>query len=887
LVSLVVSYLVGLALSLLLAGVYLLRRKLGLTPLLLLLGACFLAAFSTYTEGLVVLGSDKLEVNSTLLAFLPAMLAGLLLLLAQERPEITQQTAVGLLILAAVMIAGDWYLALMDFNTGTPLADAVNVPGQALGFSLLAIMVSMAFTASALDALLKVRVLALALAGAVGTSVGALAMEGASAWFQSKPFHPLTLAFAALAGFLCSGLASLWVTSYQRGRFSPLPSLQQLLDWRLQVRARLEGLVIDSQRQSTVSELVEEGVALTTLSGTLLYANEPFLRLFECEAKEIQGKKITELVGEAWQETFERALVSLISGQTERASFMIQLETPSGESKWLDMRVAVTTNERSLPTYGLWLAEDATRRQQLNLQLIQANRELNLVADFINLLLPVQGNRQLLSRAVGVVTRLLNGTTGGFYRVDWLEGKLELEYDNVNKIGDLVPEEVRTLRLGQGFSGWVAATGTPVIINDVATHPRTVTPLLISNGVRSYAGIPCVFAGKCQGVLFVLSDKPNAFKQVSLSVLQRLGALMGPLLDLADRLDGLHNQLARLQSLLSHSPHGLMSLDAKGHIIFCSGKLAALFGLEPNQLEGLNLEDFHDSALGEVLLQLNEKVLKQNRTLTADYETAEGEQWKLVCMPSRAPGEAASSQVMAIPKASASLPLLPAELENLQRLAVLGLFAAGVAHDTNNLLGPLQLRLELLQRELEEATVVEDVNEALECVRELSELSKRLVKLARSRELVLQPVELAEVVENARSLFSTEARHRQVQVKVELPDGLPEVEAEPALLEEVILNLASNALDAMPDGGELRLSAEALDDHVVVKLEDTGVGIPKQHLASILEPHFTTKGENGTGLGLFVAQNLVRQMGGSLEVESEEGKGTLVRLMLKQAGPAS
>jgi signal transduction histidine kinase len=133
-------------------------------------------------------------------------------------------------------------------------------------------------------------------------------------------------------------------------------------------------------------------------------------------------------------------------------------------------------------------------------------------------------------------------------------------------------------------------------------------------------------------------------------------------------------------------------------------------------------------------------------------------------------------------------------------------------------------------------------------------------------------------------------RERKVELQVEVPHDLPEVRVDPMQLEQALLELVSNALDAMPGGGRLRLGARAMNGgpglgEILIEVSDTGAGIPAGLLPSVCEPFFTTRQE-GTGLGLAIAKRYVEQNGGRLEIASSPDAGTTVRIRLPAAGAA-
>jgi len=148
---------------------------------------------------------------------------------------------------------------------------------------------------------------------------------------------------------------------------------------------------------------------------------------------------------------------------------------------------------------------------------------------------------------------------------------------------------------------------------------------------------------------------------------------------------------------------------------------------------------------------------------------------------------------------------------------------------------------------------------------------------------------VSRLVEGLIPAFSEQLRERGVQLEVEIPPALPDVRVDPMQVEQVLVELVSNALDAMPSGGRLRIGA-ALNEagtgsEVAIEISDTGAGIPANVLPSVCEPFFTTRAD-GTGLGLAIAKRYVEQNGGRLEITSRPG-ATTVRVRLPAAAPAA
>jgi signal transduction histidine kinase len=168
-------------------------------------------------------------------------------------------------------------------------------------------------------------------------------------------------------------------------------------------------------------------------------------------------------------------------------------------------------------------------------------------------------------------------------------------------------------------------------------------------------------------------------------------------------------------------------------------------------------------------------------------------------------------------------------------------------------------------------------------IRRLDEVVQGFLKFTRPEDLRLQPVSVLEVFEEILPLIEPEANKNHVKVEVDVPASLGSVNGDSAMLRQAFLNLAINACQAMPEGGTLRLvCAPASRDRLEVRFEDTGVGIPPEHLGKIFDLYFTTK-DHGTGIGLSMVFRIIQMHDGEVEVESTPGRGTTFRILLPKA----
>jgi two-component system NtrC family sensor kinase len=160
-------------------------------------------------------------------------------------------------------------------------------------------------------------------------------------------------------------------------------------------------------------------------------------------------------------------------------------------------------------------------------------------------------------------------------------------------------------------------------------------------------------------------------------------------------------------------------------------------------------------------------------------------------------------------------------------------------------------------------------------------ITNGLLDFSRTRASEHTLVNLGDVISSAARLLSHQKRGENVEFQINTPEDLPPVSGDASQLQQAVIALATNAIDAMPNGGVLKITSRRNRRNVLVKVSDTGVGIPQENIPKIFEPFFTTKevGE-GTGLGLAVCYGILTEHGGSLDVQSKLGVGTTFTISL-------
>jgi signal transduction histidine kinase len=249
------------------------------------------------------------------------------------------------------------------------------------------------------------------------------------------------------------------------------------------------------------------------------------------------------------------------------------------------------------------------------------------------------------------------------------------------------------------------------------------------------------------------------------------------------------------------------------------------------------------------------------------------------------------------------LELTSQQLIRAEKLATVGHIAASVAHELGNIFTPLLMYAKLIQKETmgdPNSEVAEYAGHIAEVANRASDMLRQLVDASRNEPARMVPLTLPAIIQDTFMLFAPRIKKQRINVAQHYPDDLPQVIGRPDQMEQVFINMALNAFDAMPDGGDYTVTLKIGDeksnghskgrqpddpqvdgyqiddtDFVTVYIQDTGEGILPENVSLLFEPFFTTKAKGaGSGLGLFVTHLIINQHGGAIEVESELGKGT-------------
>ena len=446
---------------------------------------------------------------------------------------------------------------------------------------------------------------------------------------------------------------------------------------------------------------------------------------------------------------------------------------------------------------------------------------------------------------------------------------------------DFAPDVILSDHNLPAFDGRRALEQTRAILPDIPF-------ILVTGSLNEETAVSYLKAGATD---YILKDR-----------LVRLGPAILEALERARERQALRRHERLVREIIDANPSLIFVKDWEGRFVLVNQATAEIYGTTVDGLVGKTDADFNPNA-EEVahFLRDDREVMASGRPKFVPEEpvtnphTKQTRWFQTIKLPLRLPGEEAVT-MLGVATEITERKLLEEQLLQSQKMEAVGQLAGGVAHDFNNILTAIVGYSDLLAAELgDNAQQREDIEEIRKAARRAAALTRQLLSFSRKQVLEPRIVDVNGVVLNLdkmlRSLMS-----ENIELETQLAEDLDAARVDPNQLEQVIMNLAINARDAMPDGGTVTIeTANATlgedyaakhvsvipGDYVMLAVTDTGCGMTEATKARIFEPFFTTKpAGRGTGLGLSTVYGIVKQSGGNIWLYSEPNKGTTFKIYL-------
>ncbi len=422
----------------------------------------------------------------------------------------------------------------------------------------------------------------------------------------------------------------------------------------------------------------------------------------------------------------------------------------------------------------------------------------------------------------------------------------------------------------------VDTAGSVLALTPVAQATRAQLSLLASAGASS-AVIAGIRSGpRNLGLLFLTSSTRLLVGGEWCGFARAVAGQLGQALALQQAFKALHDSESRYRTLFETINLIALALDAEGRVDYVNPFFFALTGYDPAEVTGKSWFDFVPARVRPAMNVTFHEVLESG--MHPHYEnpirTRAGDE-RLIAWHNTVirDSQGRPTGTLSIGEDITELRQKEQQLIQAQKMEAIGQLSGGIAHDFNNLLAAISVFSELVSGDLEPGHPhLDNLDQIRQAVQRARQLTRQLLTF--SRRQVLQPVVLDPniVISDLAKMIA-----RLIGENIELVQDLSEVGTivfDAGQLEQVIMNLAVNARDAMPQGGRLTIATRRSGSKVVITISDTGTGMSEDVRRHAFEPFFTTKGSRGTGLGLATVQGIVTQSGGQIDLASEPGRGT-------------
>ncbi len=682
-----------------------------------------------------------------------------------------------------------------------------------------------------------------------------------------------------------------------QGYFKNLPIAVERAIETSELQARLKD---SEERYRRLTENANDLIFTLDESGAFSFLTRRVHQLLDYTVEELIGKNIKEILT---PESRVRADRLIAHDLAERSTSLVELEfvTRNGDTKSFELSFT-TLPQNGRRTRFEAIGRDFTQRLQLERQIRQKNRELTMLLSVTSAVTHSLNIEEVSAAALQQVCELTEWSCGAIVTLKssdssfQLSGSINLSprFTEALTGGTLVAETMDALSRFKR-----AMTDLDIQAAVTANSFAQFAAVCREQQIQSYVLLPLFFKEKLLGFVFGGRYQRRDFHRHEIDILSSVGTQISVAVANTRLFNAIKEAKTEWETTFDAMSELICMQDLDGRIIRVNKALARRLNLPPREVVHQKAAEIFKDPLSPWCQHQKLGMYEQDKIISMEVEDKVlNGHFEIATTPVYSLNGVLFGWLF-VGKDITEQRLLQNQIVQVERLKALGEMASGVAHDFNNvlagILGKAQVMLNALDRG--NAPDMQSLRSNLKVIEKTTiqgaQTVKRIQDFTRIRtDHKFHSVNVNQVIQEAiniiKPLWRDQCELKGVKIDVQFaPVDVPEISGIASELTEVIVNIVSNAIDAMPNGGVIRISSapyQAEGSHYVeIRISDTGVGMSNEVKRKIFDPFFSTKGPKGTGLGMSVAYGIVSRHHGNIAIESELGQGTTCLLYFPAA----
>jgi PAS domain S-box-containing protein len=661
-----------------------------------------------------------------------------------------------------------------------------------------------------------------------------------------------------------------------------------------------QGLRESEERFRVMTASAQDAIVMMDDEGRITFWNEAAERIFGYSKQEAMGMVAYDLLAEpGYRDKYRQAFPEWrLTGQGPAVNKTIELTALRKDGAEIPIELSLS----SVRIRGRWNAlavtRDITARKRSDAELRLSNQRLDLLADTAAQLLMSDSPQEVIDSLCRKVLTFLDCQAFFNYLVDYDRQRLHL-----NACGGIPEEDVRKMEwldYGVGLCGCSARDGCRLVVEDLQDTNDQYTALVRPFGIQAYACHPLTAQGQVLGTLSFCSRTRKSFKDDELSLMKAVADQVAIALDRERSAERIARSEQRFRALVETTSDWIWEIDENEVYTYAGPKIMEYLGYEPAEVIGMSHYDLMAPNEARDFKTRYRAITQQRKAFyTLEKKNLHKNGATIILETSGVPvfdKHGCFRGYRGIDRDITERKVLEQKFLYAQKMDAVGQLASGIAHEFNNIIMAIIGYGNLLLPRMEgDPEGLKFTTQLMALASRAATLTHDLLTFGRKQGANPTPVDLNDTIRKTESMVRW-LIDDNIGLKIELQEGVLPVLLVSGQIEQLLINLATNARDAMPDGGLLSVKTASVDrledlpkeclegqagEYALVSVSDTGMGMDEATREKIFDPFFTTKEVGkGTGLGLTMVYGIVRQHMGAITVESKQGQGTTFRVYL-------